>query len=98
LPGKFLHDYRRTFARNAICGGVTQVVTMAIAGWRGDSVFSGDSVFRRYSITTSDDKREVLRRQREYLNAQPKKNNVADFRAPSADANSDRTRTEGNGR
>ncbi len=86
LPGVVLHDMRRTACRNMVRAGIAQTTVMAILGHRSDSMF------RRYSITTSEDKREALRRQREYLKAQPKKSNVAQFRSP-AEPDSDKTRT-----
>lgn len=44
LPGRLIHDMRRSAARNMIRAGVAQKVAMAIGGWKTDSVF------RRYAI------------------------------------------------
>lgn len=90
LAGKIFHDCRRTAARNMIRTGVQQTVAMKITGHKTDAIF------RRYDITSSEDKRDALRRQREYLAGQPKKNNVTEIRAARAKRNSDRTRTKRN--
>ena len=51
-------------------------------------------MFRRYNITTADDKREALRKQFEFLNAQPK-TNVAEFPKAATDENTDTTQANG---
>src|SRR5262249_27268431 len=44
LPGRLLHDFRRTAVRNLIRAGVQQAIAMKITGHRTDSIF------RRYLI------------------------------------------------
>lgn len=49
LPGKLLHDCRRTFARDATDAGVSQAIVMKQLGQRSDSIF------RRYRIVDARD-------------------------------------------
>lgn len=44
LPGRLVHDMRRSAARNMIRAGVSQSVAMAIGGWKTASIF------KRYAI------------------------------------------------
>jgi integrase len=71
LGDRVPHDFRRTCARNLVRAGVPESVAMGVTG------HITASMFRRYSIVTTDDKREALRKQREYLKSQP--SNLAEF-------------------
>jgi integrase len=59
-PGMHFHDYRRTAARNMIRGGVAQTVAMRVMG------HETDAMFRRYDISSSEDKLGALRAARAY--------------------------------
>lgn len=82
LPSKLFHDYRRTSARNMIRAGVAQTVAMSITGHKTDSMF------RRYNITSAQDKRDALQRQVDYLKAQPT-TNVTPIRKPNTEENTE---------
>ncbi len=49
LPGRLVHDLRRTGARNLVRSGVAEHIVMAIGGWRTRSVF------QRYDIVDDRD-------------------------------------------
>jgi integrase len=48
MPGRFLHDFRRTAVRNLIRAGVQQAIAMKITGHKTDSIF------RRYLIVDQE--------------------------------------------
>lgn len=48
VPGKFLHDFRRTAARDMIRAAIPQRTAMALTG------MTTDSIFRRYAIIDED--------------------------------------------
>jgi integrase len=73
LPGKLFHDLRRSAARNLLRSGIPQAIAMSITGHRTDSMF------RRYAISSSQDKREALRRQNEFLASAPSKTNLIEL-------------------
>jgi len=75
VAGKLFHDLRRTAARNMIRGGVAQTVAMKITG------HETDAMFRRYDITSSEDKLDALRRARAYTEAsRPAASNVREIK------------------
>jgi integrase len=70
LPGKLFHDLRRSAARNLLRSGIPQAIAMSITGHRTDSMF------QRYAISSSLDKREALRRQHEFLASSTSRTNL----------------------
>jgi integrase len=65
VPQRTFHDLRRSFARNADRAGVSRHVAMAIAGWKGESMY------QRYNIVSEADIRAAAQRYQTYVDTLP---------------------------
>ncbi len=71
VNARLIHDLRRSAVRNMIRAGVSEVVAMSISGHRTRAIFD------RYNIVSEEDQAAAQDRVGHYLEAQPKKSNIA---------------------